>query len=517
VPFTDRFQLLDLKRDEGARTYEAREIATGRPVFVHLFPNCTAPLNRALLAKIDTLPEEERYRIIDRGPHERGVYVVTDRLAEYPGLREWVQAKNEGRQKPLDAGGAWQIKAPAQTVPPNLPVPDPPPSPFDTAPLPAIEPSPTSEPLPAILTNSGEQTLQLPSSAEAPAPAPKEPGEFTRQFAPPALRPAAPTPAPKEAPPSVPPPSANQPGEFTRQFAPPVLRPTPPAPAPKEAPVAPPSANQPGEFTRQFSPPARPAEQPPAAQAPGEFTQLFAASPLKPAVPQKAAPPPGEFTRQFQAPQRPVPAPSTRVAPPSQNTPPQTSPQPGEFTQMLQAQRPAAPAPPTNQPSQSGEFTRYFQSPMTPSQGVPGHIAPSAPLRPSSHPKDAGEFTQIFGRGDIPSAPPPPTPAAPPNPASANATQVFAAPRPNSPMPMASPNVPPQGVQQGPGEYTQMFAKAASLTFGQARPAPQAIRTPEAAPTKRNSSRLPLLLVMGAVVLLIIAVIVYFVMRQHST
>jgi hypothetical protein len=488
VPFTDRFQLLDLKRDEGARTYEAREIATGRPVFVHLFPNCTAPLNRALLAKVDTLPEEERYRIIDRGPHESGVYVVTDRLAEYPGLREWLQAKNEGRPKPLDVGGAWQIKVPAQVVPPKLPVPDPPPSPFDTAPLPAIEPSPTSEPLPSILTNSGEQTLQLPSTAEAPTPAPAA--------------------------------ASNEPGEFTRQFAPPVLRPAPSATAPREAPpsVPPPSANQPGEFTRQFAPPVRPAEQPPAAQAPGEFTQLFAATPLKPVVPQKAAPPPGEFTRQFQAPQRPIPAPSTRVAPPSQNTPPpQTSPQPGEFTQMLQAQRPAAPAPPPNQPSQSGEFTRYFQSPMTPSQSGQGHIAPSTPPRPPSHPKDAGEFTQIFGRGDIPSAPPPPTPAAPPNPSSANATQVFAAPRPASPMQMPVPNVAPQGVQQGPGEYTQMFAKPASLTFGQARPSPQATRVPEAAPIKRNNSRLPLLLVMGAVVLLIIAVIVYFMMRQHTT
>ena len=66
MPFTDRFQLLDLRRDEGARTFEAREIATGRPVFVHLFADhCT--IEPGFAAKVDTLPEEERHRIIDRG------------------------------------------------------------------------------------------------------------------------------------------------------------------------------------------------------------------------------------------------------------------------------------------------------------------------------------------------------------------------------------------------------------------------------------------------------------------
>src|SRR5580704_8352853 len=57
--------------------------------------------------------------------------------------------------------------------------------------------------------------------------------------------------------------------------------------------------------------------------------------------------------------------------------------------------------------------------------------------------RDVGEVTQIFGR-DMPSPAPPLTPAAPPNPSSPNATQVFPAPL------------------QGPGEYTRMFAAPAS-------------------------------------------------------
>jgi hypothetical protein len=62
-----------------------------------------------------------------------------------------------------------------------------------------------------------------------------------------------------------------------------------------------------------------------------------------------------------------------------------------------------------------------------------------------------------------------------------------------------------------------MFDKPASLTFGQANPAPQVARMPEAATTnlKRNNLPMPLLLIVGAVVLLLVAVIVYLVMRQH--
>src|SRR5438128_1963706 len=106
---TDRFQLLGLKRDEGARTYEGREIATGRPVLIHLFPDHASPLSRALLGKFEALPEHERRRVIERGEHEGGVYLVTDRLADYAGLREWLTGKNEDGPVSLEAAGAWRV------------------------------------------------------------------------------------------------------------------------------------------------------------------------------------------------------------------------------------------------------------------------------------------------------------------------------------------------------------------------------------------------------------------------
>jgi hypothetical protein len=88
----ERYELLDLNRDIGVKTFEAREIATGRPVKVHLFEHPSAPLQAALLNAIDKLPDEQRQCIIERGKHEHTPYVVTDRLLGYAGLSEWVQA-----------------------------------------------------------------------------------------------------------------------------------------------------------------------------------------------------------------------------------------------------------------------------------------------------------------------------------------------------------------------------------------------------------------------------------------
>ena len=92
VSLYERYELLDLNRDIGVKTFEAREIATGRPVKVHLFEHPSAPLQAALLKAIDKLPDGQRQRIIERGKHEQTPYVVTDQLTGYVGLSEWVQA-----------------------------------------------------------------------------------------------------------------------------------------------------------------------------------------------------------------------------------------------------------------------------------------------------------------------------------------------------------------------------------------------------------------------------------------
>ncbi len=509
----DRFQLLELKRDEGARTFEAREIATGRPVLVHLFGEKPSPLSRALLAKLDALSDQERDRVIERGDSGGGIYLVTDRLVDYAGLREWLTAIKPDVQKPLNIAGAWQVPRPT----PKTNVDDQLASLFDTVQQPVPEAVPGIGGLPdgPVLTDTGVQTLKMPSPPAQPAvpasapvipPVGDAPGAFTRMFA---QAPAVPSAKKEPPPPPDPTSTADEPGEFTRQFAP-VLRPAPPPvkkdPPARPAPAAPP--NEPGEFTRQFAPVLRPV--PPAA-APPQPNEVAAPPPV-----QKPAAQPGEFTRLFQR----ITPPAAAAPPPAQPPPADESRPPGEFTQMLQAQRPVAPAPPAP-PSQSGEFARFFQSPLAPSSQPASPVY--APPTPPQPPRGAGEFTQVFGRGDIPLPPPPPAPAAPPPPASANATQAFAAHRlppppvtPAAPVFALTPPTIPQPSSQVAGEYTRMFSAPAPLTFGQPQAAPQVARVPESRPPVRNKSRLPLLLMIGAAVLLIAAVILYFVMRPHS-
>ena len=101
----DRFELLELRRDDGIQTYHAREIATARPVQVHVLGQGETPENVALLARIEHLPEAEWRRVIERGEVQGLPYVVTDRLAGHPGFREWLTVKTDPtvRHQSLDA------------------------------------------------------------------------------------------------------------------------------------------------------------------------------------------------------------------------------------------------------------------------------------------------------------------------------------------------------------------------------------------------------------------------------
>jgi hypothetical protein len=91
----DRYELVELRRDDGIQTFHAREIATARPVQLHLFAPEKSRDNLALLVRLDHLPEAERRRVIERGEYQGRPYVITDRLAGYPGFREWLTAMTD--------------------------------------------------------------------------------------------------------------------------------------------------------------------------------------------------------------------------------------------------------------------------------------------------------------------------------------------------------------------------------------------------------------------------------------
>ncbi|MEO8051393.1 MAG: hypothetical protein ABI833_13330 [Acidobacteriota bacterium] len=494
----ERYELLDLNRDIGVKTFEAREIATGRPVRVHLFVHPSAPLQAALLKAIEKLPDEERLRIIERGKHEGTPYVVTDRLVDYAGLSEWLQAVSHA-VKPakavLETAGAWKFSAaPAK----------PEPTAFSPA---AVSPPPPAPPPAAVSPASPQSELNqkftdLFATAERPIVADsllQAPPETPRNLVAP-VRP----PDPPRAATAAPPPVKSEPGEFTRMF---------------QAPVAPTTAVPPSHA--QTPPPAVAAPPirtpPPAAKEPGEFTRMFQ-SPVghgatpQPVVPSPSAAPPaprsgdGEFTRFFETPSPAGPVPHSPAV--QQPLTPHAAGRSGynqvsEFTQTFGKGTMDVPPPPVAATPQRepGEFTRMFHSP-----GVSG---PSA--------GGASGLPQAPASTSTPQARSQPMP-----PAMSGATQGFSIPTP----------VPSTPQPSGPGEYTRQFSAPAQLTFGQASaapaaplaaPSPQAFAPPAmaqpampnmaAAPGPARKSNLPLILGIVGIVVVAALLIIFFAMR----
>jgi hypothetical protein len=305
VGFYDQFELLELVRDDGIKTFSARELATGRLVEVHVFVNRQAPLSMAVWSKLKRLEPPERDNILDRGDYEGTPYVVTGSLEGYPGLREWVKA-------------AMHRVAPEPAAEPLSSAPDP-------------EWSPAPAPV-------------APMNAAVPA---HEPGEFTQMLQTPAAASAPPQPAPALS--SGPPSPAQEPGEFTQMLraplqpsgvAAPSFAPTlesraataPPVSAPPSAP-----ANSPSEFTRMMLRPPQPASdgtnlsmpvaapEPPAAAPPDPPKSKPAFIPL--AIPPQTTPdarvdPPSSVTRAIRTIQLRASQPPSETPSPSLVSPP---------------------------------------------------------------------------------------------------------------------------------------------------------------------------------------------------
>ncbi|HSP69706.1 MAG TPA: hypothetical protein VLN48_18410 [Bryobacteraceae bacterium] len=211
MSFPDRFELLELLREDDGQTFRAREKATGRMLEVHfLSPGLSQP---------------PPGNVIEQGIHEGKRYVV-----RMPPAAESV---------PLESAGAWRIKtAPPPSQPPSAP------EPGDFTRMFQLRQAPEPAPLPASLAAS---------KPAQPAPA-SQPGEFTRAFQRPA---AAPLSMPEGAP------APGQPGDFTRMFQTPSPVQTPVAEpvaghaAPESVPQAPVAESQSVEPGIEVSPTAR--------------------------------------------------------------------------------------------------------------------------------------------------------------------------------------------------------------------------------------------------------------------
>jgi hypothetical protein len=407
------YELLEMMHDDGVQSFRAREMATGRPLEVHLFIPFGRPDNKVLFEKLRSLPVDLRRSFLDLGLDGSTPYIVTDPLPE-KGFRGWAANLIAGTAKPqasqpqkagrtavddsvrIIQAGQWRTGTPfpeGLVTPPKAP--PPPPAP---APAPFVGDITTFFQAPVVSRGGPPAAAPPPAPASAPTGGG---GEFThlfQAFQEPAAAPPAP-PVPEPAPFSEP---ESEPGEFTRMFT------ASPAPPPAERlqpppPAKPPDPDAAGEFTRMFqtglvqrNPPPPPVEQPPAPGThEGEFTKFFQ-SPLQP---QPVSP-------QFQSP----------LAPPPQAPPPpkRSSEFTGVFGKPPQPNSEALPQMPMSAPTPLGGGGFHPASSATGAFSAP----PPQSMRPvPSGFSGPSEYTKLMSINSAPTlgrpAPPPPAPLAP--------------------------------------------------------------------------------------------------------
>ena len=441
----NKYELLDVvANDAESKTFQAREVATGRAVLVHIiFGGTVASHHEKLLDlvlhRLVDASAEKRGQILEVSDYKGMPYAVTEVLPGFRSLREWLEADRQPEAPPAASVTGERTDRFARTGKWAVP-------PLEAGGVPPRRATPLQD----------AETLQAPPPGPSPAaagPVGKDPGEFTRLFPaavpPPAVTPPAVSPVGPE-----PPKPAAEPDEFARLFG---VAPEPPATQ------APPSALAAA----------------PAYQGPGEFTRLFHA-------PGSQGPPLGP------APDAPLPQPAV------------SAPQSGEFTRLFGAVG-GAQAPPSSAPPQ------WVSQPPLP--GLP-QAPPVEPLRPpSAGTPQGGEFTRLFGSAAGSASGLPPSSSAPvaQPPRSGGATGLFSTPAAPAP-PMAQPP------SSAPGEYTRMFgtppASATSLEPQVRTPPPYVVPpAPQPQPRPRPSSRL-LLIVFGALGLVVVLLIIYFVVNR---
>ena len=483
MSFEERYRLLELAGDEGAKAFVAQENSTGKKVTVFLFVGEQARAQADFIVQLRTVDRARFPELIETGDNHGTPYVVTEPLDSLSELKNRLSHLEAAPQETLvhkpgefSKAGVWHIPATFKSAP-------------EGAAKVFKEPPATDS----------HQTAQ--TSAHS------APGSFTQMFQAPAAPIGEPLPEMPKAPtpPAAPPPAQPAPGSFTQMFqapATPFGEPVPEMPKTPTPPAAPPPAQPaPGSFTQMFQAPAAPF---------GEPVPEMPKAPMQPAAPPPAQPAPGAFTQMFQAPAAPFgePVPEMPKAPmqPVQPKPMQSG--PGEFTRFFSAASSSSPAPTPmpQKPESQGEFARIFGSGgsgdrvTTPPATVTGIFSASssaaspqqsetAPTPPRAYKSPGGEFTKLFGDTGI----------------------GIPMTGPMAPMPTPGTTPPPSG---SPGEYTRMFSAQPLPQEPLAEPVPAPIGTQEAsAPAKRPSKMIPVLI--GAILLLLAAIaVIVIAMRK---
>ncbi len=413
------------------QAFRAQDSATGRSVFIHRVSTADAPAEQASLLKLLTTAlvksAEAKRLVLDFGEDRGYWYVVTESEPQCALLRDWLQRQVDSLAANFQSLGA-----------------------------------PTAGPLSIPIT---EETMKPARAPVAPAPISNKPLAAAPETEPPLSRP------PAE---SLPPASDQASmGDFTRIFSSPAG--TPPTSLPSD------EASKPGEFTSFFSQAKMEKDVPATPPVP----EKKATGPISTQPEQSAA---GEFT-QFFSPASPPPATKSPAATPQPAGYPQRPPNSPQVQRPAPRVNVAPPTPPAPKPTTtgSGEFTKFFSAPISPTRDMPprsenllnDRIEIPQPL-PPSQPAE-GDFTRMFGTGAGAAPPAGPSPAVvvQPNPKSLIQEHV---PLTTQPMQAVSP-LPKLAPEEAPSEFTKIARGGYSIPKPPVQPpAPAATKGIPAAP-----------------------------------
>lgn len=393
MSFYQKYDLERLIADGDAKTFRAKENATGQQVFLHLFNPGGEAILAAIKSKLAGAPGRPAWPLLEIGDFAGSPYAVTDVIEPFTTLREWLATVSASPRLAPQPAPERQARPPQESIP----------MPIEAAGGSGGRPNAGWQPL-----NVDEQFAKPIQPPGAPKAAP-EPGEFTKWFDLPAEKPRKPA-APLRPPEPVSEPGPVRPSQPVRQPEADTFeslfqgggpaRPPEPVrrndPARPNAPVKQPAADTFENLFGGGGPAQPPAGSPPPGKAgdphTGEFTRLFGRSPLgeqinieeEQARAARAAPPenrpfqaPGDFTRMF-GPQMQTPGPQ---APPPAHRPVSDTAS-GIFGPL--GQQSHATTPSNSAETEPGEYTRDIATPREIEPPAAAQPPAPAPVQPAA-------------------------------------------------------------------------------------------------------------------------------------
>ena len=112
MDFKQKYTLLDPILGAGSRSFQGRQISTGREVTVHLLEGGTTPETQALLDRLRSLPPQCMSKLIEVGEADGARFVVTA-APPYLHLTAWLE-EQERHQPPaqtFNKAGVWKVPA----------------------------------------------------------------------------------------------------------------------------------------------------------------------------------------------------------------------------------------------------------------------------------------------------------------------------------------------------------------------------------------------------------------------